>query len=70
MRIYNRKQDTIFNSIVLYFTDEEIKKLNLELQRIVVDPNSSIQFMGTDSEGRLTKKLTVKIYDENKIGRF
>lgn len=67
MRIYSKEYDKVFNDLLLFLTDEELMKLNSILSRGGNDLSSALELLGTDIHGQQTKKLTIRIYDEDNL---
>jgi tryptophanyl-tRNA synthetase len=67
MRIYNRSLDISINSILFYLTIEEAKQFLDSLKILKNNPNESVNFSGTDCNGKMSKSISVKIYSKENL---
>jgi len=70
MRIYNKNLNTSINSILFYLTIEEAKQFLDSLKILKDNPNESVNFSGTDCNGKMSKSISVRIYSKENLNTF
>ena len=71
MRIYQKNLNKLLDAVLLYLPMDEALNLLEELGKLLKNPNDYvIKFKGKDKDGKLTKELTIKIYNDENINNF
>lgn len=70
MRIYSKEYDRVFDDLLLFLTDEELVRLHSILSGGESDLSIGIELLGTDIHGQQTKKLILRIYEEDNLVNY
>lgn len=71
MRILQRETDKVFDTIEIFLTIDEARKLKGILEHMVENPNSGHSHLEADlKENVFQKELTIAIYSDENLSEF